>query len=164
MNKLYIICLILLSTAGFAAGEGYFDIGGGTMPLDPTKTCTYMSTGRRFHIYKGKVDLSVAHHVTPSCQHYLSGQMLMTHHLTDHCSIGLGSGIGSLINYEGKQWRTAEAITVEATVSCQLPKGVAPITPALQCGMTQPVYLLHNRTQRSFSQKPACHFSLRFTY
>jgi len=162
--KKFCLAILLLFTVGFAAGENYFDVGGGTMPLFPDKKCTYISAGKRFQSYRSGVDFSVSHRVTSSCQNYISGSVLVTQNLTDNLYVGVGPGIGSMVNFNKGSWSTAQAATVEGVIGYKLPKGQSPITPHIQLGVTQPTHIFHNGTGKPLSRKPAFSLALNLTY
>ncbi len=156
------VCLlfIFLFAVGFAAGQNYFDIGGGTMPLDPKKKCTYLSAGKRFRSDRSGVDLSVSHRITSSCDNYFSGRMLMTQNISNNFYLGMGPGVGSLTEYKRGKFDSAQAATMEGLIGYRLPHRGA----HLQCGITQPTHIFHNGTGHKLSKKPALSFSLNMTY
>lgn len=160
----FVTIFILLFSSLFAASKNYFDIGGGTMPLDPRKKCSYVSVGKKFETYRGSVDLSATHRAASASQNYLSGQLLIKRNLTDHLYVGAGPGVGSLINYKAGRFTTVEMATVEGVVGYELPKGSSKVTPHLQFGVTQPTYIFHNGTGKPLNKKPAFNLSLKLSY
>ena len=162
MKKIFLIILLLCGSL-FAA-ENYFTVGGGTMPLQPDKSCTYLSAGRRYQSFKSGVDLSVSHRVTKSCQNYLSGQAYLTQNLTDNLSIGAGPGIGNYFQYKKGKWGSAQVATMDGYVRYEIPKGTLPVTPSIQFGVTQPMYVFHNGTGGSLDKKPSLSLGLNLTY
>ncbi len=163
--KKYFLLILLLFTVGFAApSETYFDLGAGTMPLQPKKKCTYMSIGKRVETYKGSVDLSLSHRITPSYQQYVWGRVMLTKNLNEHVYVGVGPGIGSFIDYKGGRFSTAEAMTLEGVFGVELPKGSSRVTPKFEVGLSQPVVVFHNGTGRTFDPYPAVTASLKLTY
>ncbi|MCH9610299.1 MAG: hypothetical protein S4CHLAM81_03510 [Chlamydiales bacterium] len=164
MGKYTLVFLLLFSSL-FAFGKNFVDVGRGTMPLDPKKKCTSVKVGKRFESYKSGVDLSVSNRMTGSCQHYLSGQAIVTQDLNDNVYVGFGPGIGSLVEYKKGDWGTAQVATVEGVIGVKIPSSEkSPVTSHLEFGVTQPTYVFRNGTNHNLSRKPSMGLSLKLTY